>query len=367
MFNDTEEKSMVKKDKKVARIFFFILIVSSLFLSTKIAYAQSLRIIAPNGGQNWKINDKHYITWQSTDLSADVKVRLELFQGGRKIGIIASNLSINPTGIAGWKWEVGQYQGGMAQTGSDYKIRVVTMDSRYRDESEGFFQISRGIQSQGIASQELKTKPKPPFDQIQVAPFRIFSPKDGDKWQYGQFREIRWNPGGEKGSIGIELLRFGQKVQEITRGVNVAGGKYRWKVGEYVDPGFFGSGFTIEIYTLPPTRKFLGTTEGGFEIGLLSINSPLGGLFRLGNQMDVTWTSHGIVGSLRMILLWDRRPVARIVENIPVTSGRFNWTIGNVTEGAVTPRDGGGYQILIETQDNWFSAESNKFHILESQ
>jgi hypothetical protein len=338
-----------------------------LFLSIEIAYSQSFRIIVPNGGENWKINDNHYITWQSIGLSADTKVRLELFQGGRKIGIIASNLSIGPAGATGWNWKVGQYQGGVAQPGSDYKIRVVTMDGRYPDESNGFFQISRGIQSQGIASQELKAKPKPPFDQIQVAPFRIFSPKNGDKWQYGQFREIRWNPGGEKGSIGIELLRFGQKVHEITRGVNVAGGRYRWKVGEYVDPGFFGSGFTIEIYTLPPTRKFLGATEGGFEIGLLSINSPSGGLFRLGNQMDVAWRSNGVGGSLRMILLWDRRPVARIAENIPVTSGRFTWTIGNVTEGAVTPRDGGGYQIRIETQDNWFSAESNKFHILESQ
>jgi hypothetical protein len=42
-------------------------------------------------------------------------------------------------------------------------------------------------------------------------------------------------------------------------------------------------------------------------------------------------------------------------------------SLGNVIDGTVRPREGGGYQIRIETQDNFFAAESNKFHILESQ
>jgi hypothetical protein len=37
---------------------------------------------------------------------------------------------------------------------------------------------------------------------------------------------------------------------------------------------------------------------------------------------------------------------------------------GNGIDGTVTPGDGGGYQIRIETPDNWFAAESNHFHIL---
>jgi hypothetical protein len=40
---------------------------------------------------------------------------------------------------------------------------------------------------------------------------------------------------------------------------------------------------------------------------------------------------------------------------------------GNGIDGTVAPRDGGGYQIRIETQDNWFAAERNPFHILESR
>jgi len=42
-------------------------------------------------------------------------------------------------------------------------------------------------------------------------------------------------------------------------------------------------------------------------------------------------------------------------------------SLGNVIDGTVTPRAGGGYQIPIETQDNWSAAESNKFHILGNQ
>ena len=152
---------MVKKNKRVARIFLLILIVSPFFLTTQMAYPQSFRIISPNGGQDWKINDNHYITWQSIGLSANTKVRLELFKGERKIGIIASNLTIGPAGTAGWNWRVGQYQGGAAQPGSAYKIRIVTMDGRYPDQSDGVFRISRDIQSQQLPSQALQAKPKP--------------------------------------------------------------------------------------------------------------------------------------------------------------------------------------------------------------
>ena len=42
-------------------------------------------------------------------------------------------------------------------------------------------------------------------------------------------------------------------------------------------------------------------------------------------------------------------------------------SLGTVIDGTVTPKVGGGYQIRIETQDNWFAVECNKFHILESQ
>ena len=56
------------------RMVFLWVMLILLFVGSHGAFCQSLRIIVSNGGENWKINDNHYITWQSIGLSADVKV-----------------------------------------------------------------------------------------------------------------------------------------------------------------------------------------------------------------------------------------------------------------------------------------------------
>jgi hypothetical protein len=123
------------------KIFFLILIVFFLLVSAEMAHSQSIRLLIPDGGESLVIGQEKYISWTSSGLSADVKVKLELFQNRRRIGTISSNRSIRPEETVAWKWKVGQYQGGTAAPGSGYYIHITTMDGQYTDRSDRHFEL----------------------------------------------------------------------------------------------------------------------------------------------------------------------------------------------------------------------------------
>jgi hypothetical protein len=122
------------------RVLFGIFIVFFLAVSAG-AQDPSLRIISPNGGQNWNIGEYKYITWEASGFSTGVQGKIGLWQNNRKIGTIISNLSIQPSGSLGQRWKVGDYQGGTAAAGSGYKIRISTMDGTVWDKSDRPFTL----------------------------------------------------------------------------------------------------------------------------------------------------------------------------------------------------------------------------------
>lgn len=159
---------MMEKSKgnvAAEKFFFLFLIVFFLLVSAGMAHSQSVRLLLPNGGENWVIGQEKNISWTSSGLSADVKVKLELFQHGRRLGTISSNRSIRPEGILAWKWKVGEYQGGTAAPGSDYYIHITTMDGQYTDRSDRAFRLAspkRGPSTKTIRpTGELKQAQKP--------------------------------------------------------------------------------------------------------------------------------------------------------------------------------------------------------------
>jgi hypothetical protein len=134
----------------------------------------SLRIISPNGGQNWNIGEHKNITWEASGFSAGVNGKIELWQNNRRIGTIM-NLII-PSGTSGQLWIIGDYQGGTAAAGSGYKIRISTMDGRVWDESDRPFTLrtaglstapsgagtaTRGPQPQAGPQPQTQTGPQP--------------------------------------------------------------------------------------------------------------------------------------------------------------------------------------------------------------
>jgi len=129
-------------------------IVSLPFLSTRMAYAQTIRLLSPNGGERWVIGEEKDITWNYWQFPTHEKVELVLFQKGKRLGPIGSHIPIAPQGgditgpqdrVAKWTWKVGNYEGGTAAIGSGYRIQIRTMSVAlkriYYDQSDREFTL----------------------------------------------------------------------------------------------------------------------------------------------------------------------------------------------------------------------------------
>jgi hypothetical protein len=99
------------------------------------AHAGCLTVNSPNGGESWVLGSTQNITWTNT---CGKTVKLILRKGGLKVGNIATSL---PASQTAYSWHVGDYQGGTAGTGTNYKIVIKTMDGSESDASNTYFSI----------------------------------------------------------------------------------------------------------------------------------------------------------------------------------------------------------------------------------
>jgi hypothetical protein len=126
---DGEEEKM----KKIGNFFFLWMVLSVL------AFAQSITVTSPNGGENWVIGSTHGIRWDSTGLSGNVKIGL--FKSGAHIGNIAEHQPF-ATGV---DWHVGDplLNGVTYGVENDYQIQVQSeVDWHWKDQSNNNFSIS---------------------------------------------------------------------------------------------------------------------------------------------------------------------------------------------------------------------------------
>lgn len=98
--------------------------------------ASYIRLIAPNGGESWPLGGTRRIAWDARGLTGNM--RLVLFSGNSKVGAIATL----PVAAGGLDWTVGEFIGGTASAGSNYRIRIVALDAALSDFSDGSFAMT---------------------------------------------------------------------------------------------------------------------------------------------------------------------------------------------------------------------------------
>jgi YD repeat-containing protein len=98
-----------------------------------------ITVVSPNGGESWKRNSTHAITWSYTGNPGSY-VKIELLKGGAVNRVITSSTSIGSGGSGSYNWRIPSNQ----TQGSDYKIRVTsTSNGSYTDTSNNNFSITR--------------------------------------------------------------------------------------------------------------------------------------------------------------------------------------------------------------------------------
>jgi hypothetical protein len=135
-----------------------------------------LTLGAPNGGELWYTGGTENITWNYSGLADTTLVRLVLLQDDADLGFIAENITISDNT---YPWNVGQYDGGTAAPGNNYKIRIETMDTAVSDTSDNNFSIANST-------------------------ITVTYPNGGETWLTGSSHHILWTSTGPVGNVQID-------------------------------------------------------------------------------------------------------------------------------------------------------------------
>jgi len=290
----------------------------------------NFKITIPNGGENWQRKSYKNITWSSQGLSGNIK--FILLRNDIQLGEIATNI---PLGNGSYNWRVGKYLDIVTEPGTDYKIRIETMDGQYVDESDGLFTIS-----------DLK----------------LTSPVGGENWLKGETREITWEwiYLGVK-EVKIVLLKDHDQglVGEIARNIQIENGLYNWEVGKYiggtVEPG---DNYKIRVETMDGNYY---ETSGFFSIsagGTITVTSPQASdNWMIGGTYTIQWYAQGSMNeNVKIRVYQNGSHILNIVDNTP-NDGSFDWTVPN----NITPAF--NYVIRVKTVDNLVYDDSDEFRI----
>jgi len=106
------------------------------------ARADSVTVTSPNGGESWWVGATQNITWTYTGDWAGKSVRIQLLGGGAVNDIVSNTAPLALTGPTGsYPWHIGEYLGGTAGPGTNYRIRVRVVGTSILDDSNNNFSI----------------------------------------------------------------------------------------------------------------------------------------------------------------------------------------------------------------------------------
>lgn len=267
--------------------------------------AQALRIISPNGGENWWSGSTHDIEWKGSDSVTNVKIEYSSDGGANWTEIVSSTPND------------GSYSWSLPNAGSKTSlVRVSDTDGYPYDVSDEVFTMS------GIA---------------------VTSPNGGETLDIGSTYDITWE--AVSGPLKITLLKNGVEEGVIANGVDASPGSYTWTVGLHSNgTALPGTGYTIKIKEKSTVLN--DVSDAPFNLKGIAVTSPNGGnTWMLGDAYNITWAAHGITGNVRLLLYKDGVNLGVIASNLAPAAGSYAWTVGQHSNGTALP--GTGYTVRI--------------------
>jgi len=211
-------------------------LLAASFAST--AFAASLTLVAPNGGEELTLGSTHEIRWNAIDVRQRIKLVL-IRSGGAVVGVIASDLAAAP---AAFTWTVGRYQGGTAEPGSNYKIRIKTMDDSLADVSDSSFTIGTGVSTPVLSIRTQRGTPT----RLPATTVRVTNPITGAAVTHGDEVSITWEHANARPGQRLKVFakRYTARCHQET-GYNlliplgtlpIEAGRLNWEVSPTVFP-----------------------------------------------------------------------------------------------------------------------------------
>lgn len=150
----------------------------------------------------------------------------------------------------------------------------------------------------------------------------VTSPNGSENWLVGSTHNITWSTVGSVGNVKIDLMKGGIFDRVIVS--SVSGSSYSWSI-----PSGVASGNDYKIKVTSTTNSSVSdSSNSNFTISTpgITISSPNGGEdWQIGSEHNITWSSTGITGNVKIELVKGEVSSVVIASNASGTS--YSWTV----------------------------------------
>jgi hypothetical protein len=256
-----------------------------------------ITVLSPNGGENFEVGTSREITWTSSPSVGDVKIEYSNDNGvANWTEIIAST-----TNDGSYSWTVPD------DVSNQCLVRISAVsNSAINDTSDATFSIvAAGTQT-----------------------IRVLSPNGGEILAGGDPYTITWETTGDIVSVALAYSSDnGSNWTTITTMSNT--GSYNWTV-----PAIVSTQCLVRARDAadndPSDQSDSVFTIGASGGDSITIISPNGGeIFWIGTTQEITWTSTGSVGNVRIQYSTNNGASWKNIVNSTANDGSYFWTVPN--------------------------------------
>ncbi len=243
-----------------------------------------LRIISPNGGEQWTAGESRKITWESRNVDT---INISYTYDGSSYDQIARSVDAS---TGSYEWTVP------GTPGENCKVLIYdTSDS--------------GVTSMSYARFTIKEADTTPY-------LRMISPNGGEVWQAGESRKITWEA-RNVGTVSILYNHDGSSYETIAKNIDASSASYDWTV-----PGINSTACRVRIVNDADVAYYVDSyatfTIEGTSQASITVLAPNGGEEWWSNQ----WIT--MYDSTKETIKWSSTGVSTVKIQYS-TSGRSMW------------------------------------------
>ncbi|MFC2161640.1 SBBP repeat-containing protein, partial [Acidobacteriota bacterium] len=252
-----------------------------------------ITITSPNGGESWEGGSAHNITWTTAGTVGPVKIEYSTDNGVAWTDIIASTAN---TGT--YPWSV------LNTPSTECLVRISEADDSIPvDTSDAVFTI--------VALPEIS----------------LTSPNGGESWETGSSQNITWTTVGTVGDVKIEYSTDNGVAWTEVVNPSPNDGTHPWTI-----PGTTSAQCLVRISEAADGSP-IDSSDAVFSIvpaPAVSMTSPNGGeSWDGGSAQNITWTSEGTVGAVKIEYSTDSGTSWTEVVATTPNDGTHPWTVPN--------------------------------------
>ena len=332
----------------------FVIICCLFAFSVEAAF--HLRVVAPNGGETYKVGSTMKIKWECTSAKAKGKIFLILGSGKTVSHITDFGLMPGQPMQHEFQWKIPNNVA--ANTKYKIMIRIDYGKSTVVDLSNNVFTIKALPTVSGSLYMDVSDR---------FAKIKVLNPNGGETIYKGETYRVEWETEDDIGHPTI-YIREGASMVYSIHGVvptSLGGNRYRynWAVPDDISNG---------------SRYFLRIASGGTKPGMdesdddftitdqkITVTQPTEGVtVHRGTSLIIRFRAENITDNL---MIWVEGLDPRynfIVDNLPPTTRSYTWEDVPIVGDGVIP-GGNALRIVVSTMDRTISGKSGYIRLVD--